>query len=252
MKFKYISDIHIFNHIDLKDLDNRSEQLTEKINEIFCYEGSNEDTLIIAGDLGSSAENNLPLLEQLSSMYKHVFFILGNHDFYGGSGTYDDKLSEYRKIEGLLDNVTILHNDIVEYEGLTIAGSTVWYKLSNPVDELSFMMMNDSRYIFKSDEMKLKYADDMEFLDSIKDKDIDILITHTPPITSKLSEYPFNACFINEEALIVKPKIWIAGHQHTVDEFTVDGIKYKYNPYGYPNENTMNEPKLRGFEIGGD
>ena len=98
------------------------------------------DVLIIAGDVcearaATKEFHSTKLLYRLPgsfpcadffefecAKYKKVFYVLGNHEHYGGK--FWKTKPELEKM--MPDNVTILENQCEEYEGVLFVGATLW------------------------------------------------------------------------------------------------------------------------------
>ena len=81
--------------------------------------------------------------------YKKVFYVMGNHEHYGGK--FWKTKSELERV--LPKNVTILENQTQEYEGVVFIGATLWTDMNNG-DQLTLYhmrsMMNDFRCVQNS------------------------------------------------------------------------------------------------------
>src|SRR5690606_22768183 len=74
MQLAWLTDIHL-NFLS-------PGQIAEFLNLVAGHE---PDALLITGDIGE-APSVAPLLEQIDdAIQKPIYFVLGNHDFYGGS-----------------------------------------------------------------------------------------------------------------------------------------------------------------------
>lgn len=158
----------------------------------------------------------------------HMFAINGNHDYY--RGYFTDALYGTK---------------ILEVNGLTIAGATLWTDLSNPLDWVMYVNgLIDSRYIKDLTHhrmMETHQAHKFFLLNS----GADIIVSHhTPSYQSVHERYrggPCNASFSNnmdEEILSMKkpPKLWIHGHTHDRFDYMIGETRVICHPRGYPNE----------------
>lgn len=240
MLFDYISDLHIPFYA------NGKKEINQFIDGLIEREPT--EILILAGDISEKNEDIIWTLEAFSKYYEKIFFVFGNHDLYMTTrkevekyeGDSNLKIQAVKDYFNGHDVVTILDNEMVYYEGLSIAGSRNWYSLKRPEDEAFWRNnMADSKYIYPktmeaSEEM---HRVDMEFLTSLP-KDLDILITHVPPVYISKSGYEPNGCFYNYDRNLPEPKVWFAGHQHSQIVTFIGDTWLCMSPYGYPGEVT--------------
>lgn len=149
MKVAVASDIHLeFGAIELDNPENA-------------------EVLILAGDIcvakdlkdhdphgileGTRSDKYHKFFKSCAHNFKHVFYVAGNHEHYDGdfAKTYDrlkDRLS-------YLENLHVLDREVVDYNGFTFVGSTLWTDMNNR-DPLTLFhvksMMSDYKYIKNS------------------------------------------------------------------------------------------------------
>lgn len=248
MKIDYISDLHLDFHIrhdgNYEKWENKTHLFLEKL-----LPDTKGEVLIIAGDISHYNIQSKWCLDYFSKEYEKVFFVLGNHDYYLISHGQRDKYKKKSKereyeLMGLilhLTNVTLLNNyDVFEYGGVTIAGSTNWYPLTEFKDVNFFnTVSNDSRLINGMDIGNENYKEGLYYEKLL---DVDILVTHVPSILiNSHHKYGSSSCYLNELKQI-KAKHNIFGHCHEQSVYDKAGIKFYINALGYPNEwlNHMN------------
>jgi len=241
MKFVIYSDLHCeFSYFDMPEPDDP------------------ETVLILLGDIfvGDRVlrEGYLP---KWSSMYKQVFFVLGNHDYYKNNITY--LVSKLRnKLTNT--NVTILDNDVVMYENVQLVGGTFWTNFNNGdpmASMLAGMRMNDFRQIRISPSYKkfsprdaiVEHLKMRSTLDNVDFSIPTLVLTHHAPssIFIDFDRYGSSAdlnyaYYTNMESFILEkqPLMWAAGHTHKrVEDYLGDTLLYS-NPRGYIS-NTFNE-----------
>ena len=119
MQFQIISDIHLEYY-------NRMPE----IRNLFLISAPN---LILAGDICYYKHPNFEaFFKEVSRLYRHVFFIPGNHEYYTKSDIPDesfeiidylmrDKLKKYK-------NIFFIQQSYKELENVIIAGTTLWFK----------------------------------------------------------------------------------------------------------------------------
>lgn len=117
MRCHYVSDLHL----ETQD---------------FPWKLPRGDVLILAGDLCHAArldpartdmysinqrERVFRFAEQASAHFRHVLFVVGNHDHY--DGLFDDTVTQLRR---WLPGFTVLDNESAEIGGVRFFGSTLW------------------------------------------------------------------------------------------------------------------------------
>ena len=151
MKIAYCSDVHIeFGSIELKN-------------------SEDADVLILAGDICLANKiTNYPddildlmhsqngkihrFFENCSEEFKHVIYVLGNHEHY----QYEIKKSKktLEKHLGYIKNLHILERETFILDDVTFLGATLWTDMNfydaNTVERVSYAM-NDFRIIYNSD-----------------------------------------------------------------------------------------------------
>ena len=169
------------------------------------------DILIHCGDFmnsGLKINEATSFLKWFSKQdYKHKVFIAGNHDILFEDHPYvrDSLLLEY-------PDVTYLQDSSVTIEGLKIYGSPWQPEFYNWAFNLP-----------RGEELKKKW-------DLIPD-DIDILITHGPPmdfLDTVVGQYEPLGCYdLKQRVLNIQPKIHCFGHIHSgYGETDFNGTKF--------------------------
>jgi 3',5'-cyclic AMP phosphodiesterase CpdA len=136
MRLAWITDIHL-NFL-----------LPEEIDEFLAaVRAAEPEAVLLTGDIGEAA-SVVPLLEQLSAAWPWpIYFVLGNHDFYGGSitGVRAEVTALSRKQPNL---IYLTANDIVELmPDVGLIGDDGWADARLGNYEHSLVMMNDYRLI---------------------------------------------------------------------------------------------------------
>lgn len=238
MQFDYISDLHLPHYV--KD----QAGITAFVRRL--TQDKQADVLILAGDISERGTDIVTTLEAFAAVYSKIFFVFGNHDLYLVSNRQVKKYHANSNLKVLAiqayfkdhERVVILDNTLIEYEGLQIAGSKNWYSLSQAKDALFWwQFMSDSSYLYPqgSSTSQRMHERDLDFLRGLP-LDIDILITHVPPIHFPESGYAPNGCFYYYDREFPTPKLWFSGHQHIRGEKRLGNTRLYLNPYGYPGE----------------
>lgn len=246
MKLDLISDIHLDHWKAWTGTDLKLQELKPK-----------SDILIIAGDLSNQNEASLEFLKQCSDHYRHTLLVLGNHDWYSFRSTEGSvaRIKELKDGITKLPNVHLLEGNYLEIDGVTFYGFTGWYDgeyarkhlgLSKNMINLHWHRnMNDSRYITTA-----KRFDTMFKKNPKPKKAADVVITHVNPSINqrfqdkRYAHMPSNTfyCFDGSGLRkILKPKLWVFGHNHSPMTYKIYRTDYVSNPLGYPHETDLRE-----------
>jgi Icc-related predicted phosphoesterase len=219
------------------------------------------EVLILAGDICEyRALKNNEMVELFftaqCSKYDRVFMVMGNHEHYHHKfhKTYDDLKAT------LPANVTLLENEMVEYNGVVFLGATLWSDLNKGDPVTAFTLkgfMNDYKVIQNYyPERGLYYKLTPEWtaethektkqyfkivLDQNKDKPV-VVVTHHAPSFASVNEKFKNDTTINggyaselSEFILDNPqiKVWCHGHMHDPVDYMIGDTRVLANPRGY-------------------
>jgi Icc-related predicted phosphoesterase len=249
MNIQLISDLHLSNDPNFPDA--------------FFY--AEADVLVIAGDLCEVGRlNNLTtLFDRMSKTWKHVLYVLGNHEYYGSSLTAAP--AEARRFCQAYDNIKLLNADVVEIDSVPFIGATLWTNMhgGNPVDmivcqnaindyvhiELGdkrdnvFGSWSGCKNITASDTVHCFNEDHSYFLEKFYDLHDFVVITHHAPSYKSIHEcYKFsavNSAFASDLDGMVEfggAKIWVHGHIHNPVDYMIGNTRVVANPLGYVGE----------------
>lgn len=274
MKVDYASDLH-FNHWmtwtenQLK-WEKRTKELTQRLSK-----NGNSEVLVLAGDFSEWNNQTIWILEEAARNYEKVFYTFGNHDLYLISKSQKKKyIDSLGRLEELINeaskipNVVPLIKNTHEYKGKLFAGDAMWYLPKSQEDWAFFNnVSNDSSCIringyWREDIPRKLYKDSMDWYDTIENLEVDVFVSHVPPIHPTISQYEPNGCYMTTVPFI-NAEHWICGHTHDQGEFEKVGVKFHMNAIGYGSEytgykrNTIPESKdyngkvfgLKTFEI---
>lgn len=211
----------------------------------FSSKPESDDWLVLAGDVGSDIPFVAEVLGTLSNLFSHVFFVFGNHEYYNTYKMYSSYEEAEQHLASCLseerhNNIHILNNKSIVIDGIHVVGSSNWYNLPDNYSKAWWSSMNnDSRYVHPEGYASSnKHSEkDEAFLSSIKE-DIDLLITHVPPIHLPNNTFEENYSFFKPVDLGVSVGVWVAGHQHfTYEGYIDDSTLLLVNPKGYQEEN---------------
>jgi Icc-related predicted phosphoesterase len=249
--------------------------LVSDIHTEFGYQAlPGGDVLILAGDIceARTLRNELHSTKALPytpgklnaydffyhecAKYKKVFYVMGNHEHYRG---------RFDKTKALLEsmmppNVTILENEVVEYEGVMFMGATMWTNLNNG-DSLTMYhiknMMNDYKVIqfhdtvkdvyhklppevtFKTHVHSMQYF--REMLSIHRDKPFVVITHHAPSFMSVNDRFRNDrtmnggyASDLSEDILDNENiRVWVHGHMHDPVDYKIGETRVLANPRGY-------------------
>ena len=259
-----MSSFRIFSDLHLEFLDvNKFNDFLEK--SVLLQKTNKTDFLILAGDITTldyiyKLKN---LLEKNVGLYKYIFYVVGNHEFYTNScldkdlfkhsnnDFYKYVIKEFEKVCGLFENVIFLNNSYCEIEvsddkKIMVYGTPLWTN----VDENTYKSMNDRLTLERKtiiDEHFNSISKLNEFLEIDKDEKTKVVvITHHLPLEELVdvkfkSFSKYNSGFASNVAkeLIFNKKIdyWIYGHTHLPSKKQINKTQFLCNPFGYPSEN---------------
>lgn len=233
------------------------------------FKKTSSEVLIIAGDTSHNPENIISLLSDIKKFYKKIFFVIGNHELYSETSSVEKLIYMKLNFNKIDPDIHFLDGDIVEYNGVKFAGSSLWYDgsfikkykkdLKKDLDFCKYKLgttslnaiysycMNDSRYIKDLGSLDSIFTSEKIKLESFY-QNADVIITHINPICDKEHFDPkyrddiSNAFFCFNGEKYVKDttaKIWVYGHTHSPFNRVLHGTELVCNPLGYHNENII-------------
>lgn len=232
-KVSLMSDVHVEFHPDK----GKSFIANLKSKDI--------DVMVLAGDIASYTLLE-DTLKRFSAKFKHVVYVLGNHEYYGHT-----PLEVHDKLDGIsINNLHILRNKSILLEGIEFIGSTLWFR--NYVDNHMYKKSMADFFIIKEFEPWV-YNQNIQSESFIKralklnGTDVPrIVVTHHlpteqaifPPWTNnKLNRFfmtPLAEDILSES--IKLPDYWFYGHTHACADYTWNNCRFITNPKGYPGE----------------
>jgi Icc-related predicted phosphoesterase len=211
--------------------------------------------------------------EHECAKYKKVFMVMGNHEHYGGrlDKTYNELLSR------LPSNVTLLEDQVEEYNGVMFMGATLWTDL-NKGDPITAMQLKHSmsdfraitnHYPAKNLYHKLTPEHTAEvhhktkqyfkmMLELNRDKPFVVITHHAPSFMSVHEKYKYettmNGGFASslEEFILDNEniRVWVHGHMHDPVTYYVGETRVVSNPRGYiPYEDTSHFDPAFTFNV---
>jgi Icc-related predicted phosphoesterase len=256
-----------------------------ELGDFSLIDAPEADVLVLAGDIFIAFEltylNNFSgatitglerarryfdFITKCCRLYKHVIFLMGNHEHYHGEFN-----STARIIKDTFDleNFHFLENDLVEIDGTVFLGCSLWTNMNNEdpqtIDAI-YEELNDYQRIMFDDGLGIR---DFEPEDTIEEhrKSLTFLkkalhdyanqkvvvVTHHAP--SKQSSHPrrnsddvVNAAYSSDlnSFILAHPQIqyWIHGHTHKRHDYSIGETNIICNPRGYLGA----EPAAMQFE----
>lgn len=237
MKLQYFSDVHLeFGGLPPEQTD--------------------ADVVIAAGDIGVGLEG----IRWLAGFDKPVIYVLGNHEYWGQD--YNDFIDEVWQ-ESSGTNVYFLENESVIIDDVRFLGCSLWtdYGYENAqIMEAAWEGMNDFRYIsdngapLKPARLLEAHKQSVDWLAEVLDepfKGKTVVVTHHAPSMkswhrSATDNYQFCYCSNLENLMLdTRPDLWVHGHIHHAQDYTVNGVRILCNPRGY-----FNHQEVSGFALG--
>jgi predicted phosphodiesterase len=194
------------------------------------------DVLILAGDI-CPADHVKYLAALVSTRYKHILFVPGNHEYYLSNARRADKLM--REAVSKIPNFHLMLEDRLEIDGISFFGTTLWFRRADPAlnRQLSDFSAIDGfvPWVYETNERGVKFLE----MESGIDRDSVVITHHVPSTQSVPAQYKnnaLNAFFVcNMEHLIARaqPKLWVHGHTHFSFDYKIEGTRVLCNPFGY-------------------
>ncbi len=250
MKVQLISDLHFEYLEDACD----GEDVDASIDFAVLVIPS-APILLIAGDVATYDCPMLPtFLKWAGSKFQHVFWVLGNHEF------YNTKRVSMKSVKSLLQamcpsNVRILDNETAVVEDILIIGSTLWSHVPDKYSEKVQSTISDYRYIFNENGSVITVADTNQLYDESvafikealrknKNKYSIVVTHHSPSLSDTLHPNycgsPLNHAFATDIDLASdeKPEVWCFGHTHynVKHDKCSRGYMLASNQFGYEGE----------------
>ena len=211
--------------------------------------GDPEAILILAGDITTVRKTKEEFFQQCVDKYKHVIYIMGNHEYYGGDWDTAKELIQMT----LPKEIHFLENESVVLDGVLFIGATLWTDMNN-ADPLTIYecgnKMNDYHLVSK-DGCKLTPEATLEAHYAAKEfitgaltfanGHKTVVITHHMPSYSCVhqrykDENLLNGAYRSDlEDIIYKyePDLWVFGHSHHSHHSYVHNTRLYSNPRGY-------------------
>jgi predicted phosphodiesterase len=214
--------------------------------------------LIIAGDMGSfhTLDPMINGLKEAARKFKHVLYVPGNHEYY-----YKSASQKYSSMGGLLyefkrqlsthkelKNVQVLERKIVNINGITFAGATLWSDIEREKALPDYMRLSSGPRSgdVSSMEYQAMHRRDTKWLHRVAKMNIDgplVVITHHAPSKSLLlpsrfvRKYAsFYATNLENTPIFKKADVWVFGHTHHNVDRNIGSTRVVSNQLGKKND----------------
>lgn len=262
LKIRECSDLHLGRDWD-RDGVNQFDQILPALTT------DSETVLVIAGDLGSHHcySRSINFLQIALSRFRHVIFVLGNHDYYGGYlQTVEAELATAAHTAGLdVTRLTIAGQGVqdVSIDGVRFLCTTLWSNLTPNAtrDRTIRQSLNDYVYIRNSrtystistsDTHAAHEASVSELCAALQagPRDRTVVVSHHLPtwaavapkyMLSERDRHITAAFASNLDQLITDfgPTMWFFGHTHDAWVGRIHNTQLVCNPLGYVSENNL-------------
>jgi Icc-related predicted phosphoesterase len=235
--------------------------------ELTLNNDDNAEVLCLNGDICELVhiEKYIPFFEDVCSKWKHVIYVLGNHEF------YDTSIQKGYAIASSIPipNLYVLNNEVKVIEDVTFLGCTLWTDMNknhSVAKSVAHKNMNDFRYIKYNDKRLtpedtiVMHDESVAFLKkSLKEVTTNkvVVTTHHAPHYKSIDPMYhgslINYAFYSDlENLILDNKIdfWLHGHCHSYADYYINNTRIINNPRGYfKREKISDNFNLLTFEI---
>lgn len=219
------------------------------------------DVLVLAGDITVAhylADNKNDsrsrsfkksfnrLLDEANSKFRQVFYLTGNHEYYGSS--FDQA---HENLENIIKNRAVFFNNTTQViDNVVFVGGTLWTDMNrrNPTDMYQVQYgMNDFRLIqeFSAEKAANLHDDTLAYFSKMialhPEKKV-VVLTHHAPHSLGLNASHTTTSRINHgyysdltDWILDRPNIkyWVHGHTHIITEYDIGQTKVVSNARGY-------------------
>jgi 3',5'-cyclic AMP phosphodiesterase CpdA len=213
--------------------------------------------LILAGDIVpfASMDSHDAFFDGLAANYQKVYWIPGNHEYYGS----DARLRSGSFQENIRENILLTNNTVFEEEGVRLIFSTLWshisprYALEIEQSLNDFEIINYGHRALRAANVNQLHAESLEFIKAglarPSDKKTVVVTHHVPTLFHYPDVYrnsPLNEAFAVELFDLIHDSpadYWLFGHNHfNLSDFHIGKTTLSTNQLGYVERN-----EHRGF-----
>ena len=211
-----------------------------------------------------NAKRYFSVIKKCCQLYKHVIFVIGNHEHYFYQ--FDTTSETIKKVFAEFDNFRLLEKNFVEIDDIVFVGGSLWTNMNNNdtdtvewihenlndfinitfEDELSLGIRNlEPKDVIDEHQRTLSWLE--KTIDEHKDKKVVVVTHHAPSKQSKKliknnlspnnEEFYLNGAYSSqlESFIVERPqiKLWCHGHVHTSYNYQIGSTNVICNPRGY-------------------
>ncbi|EGD95721.1 hypothetical protein TESG_08404 [Trichophyton tonsurans CBS 112818] len=213
--------------------------------------------LVLAGDIGQLIDYHeyLHFLNTQCAQFKHVYLVLGNHEFYGLSRTEGLKLATRLEQEtqphGKLSILNRHRAELPGFPNIVLLGCTLQSRIPSESVNAVLSRIGDFQRIldWSIADHNAEHTQDTEWLahqiktiKAEKGNATVIVITHHAPCVQESSrpeqvDNPWTCSFATElldgTTVFSQAQHWIFGHTHYTTSFIKEGVRLVSNQRGY-------------------
>jgi Icc-related predicted phosphoesterase len=220
------------------------------------------DVVVLAGDIDEGTRGIRWARESFAD--KPIVYVAGNHEFYGKHWT--KHLDDMREAANKFD-VCFLEADGIDIGGVRFLGCTLWTDFELFGEEKKrFAMYHAKSNMNDYKEIKISRMPEMYWVTgkylvpeltvfrhrgSVEwlarklakgDPAKTVVITHHAPhpksVPARYKDHFLTPAYASDlSRLMGKAALWIHGHMHDAEEYTVEGTRVICNPRGYTHRN---------------
>lgn len=239
--------------------------------EDFDFPEVDADILVLAGDIDNGTDG-VPKILDISDRYESVFYVLGNHEYYGQDvNTLREDIRkgfENSNVTVLIDRLDNLKRNAGtnEEQILTIAGTTLWTDFfEEDIKEMQSarmflrdfngeagIMIGGEKYTVE--DSVSSHNESVELLKWFQEAEsmanhLKLVVTHHLPsaklIDPKFANSAINGSFASKKDDLFKGiNLWMCGHTHESFDEVINDCRVVINPRGYPHEENGFNPEL--------
>lgn len=276
MKIDYCSDLHIdFGDLILNPTPGAKVLILagDVCEAIHVKNNYDPNGIMFTGRPDLRPDRFMRFFLEECSKYEHVFYVMGNHEYYGG---YLNKtIPHLRSI--LPKNIHILDREVFFLDGVAFLGGTMWtdFGNANPInmhiakhsmyDYNSITMFNNQNNAYHKltpEKILEEHRMTKQFFEYVlkehRDSKVVSITHHAPSSISVEKSYKTHAltpCYYSDLSDVMlhneNLKFWIHGHIHTQSDYMIGETRVLANPRGYVGyeNHIVNTFQLKSFEV---
>lgn len=208
------------------------------------------------------------MVEILTSKFKEVLMVPGNHEYYGSNITKTHR--KLKELDDAIENFHFLQNDFRMFDNILILGGTLWtdFDGANPLTKIRAMTnMNDYRCIrhgsvqeywnrkLNPEDVEFFHYVTKKYLQETLDKQREVcdniktvVMTHHAPsfqsVHEKYKDNDLNGCYCSNMDYFVESldvDFWVHGHVHSSHDYMLGRTRVICNPFGYSYDEIIPE-----------